>query len=64
MYKSNSSLMIGGHIQGIGIDLMSDGTKMFTIYRKAVIDNKKTHFINEYNLSTPFDVSTRVYAVK
>jgi len=49
----------GDHIQGIEFNV--DGTKMFTIYRKAVSDNKKTH-VNEYNLSRPFDVSSRVYA--
>ena len=47
------------HIQGIEFNV--DGTKMFTIYRVAVSDNEKTH-VNEYNLSRPFDVSSRVYA--
>ena len=49
----------GNHIQGIEFNV--DGTKMFTIYRSTVSDNKKSH-VNEYNLSRPFDVSSRVYA--
>ena len=48
-----------GHIQGIEFNV--DGTKMFTIYRDSESDAAKTH-INEYNLSRPFDVSSKIYA--
>ncbi len=34
---------------------------MFTIYRSSESDATKTH-INEYNLSRPFDVSSKIYA--
>ena len=47
------------HLQGIEFNV--DGTKMFILYRAAKSDNKKTH-VNEYNLSKPFDVSSKVYA--
>ena len=48
-----------GHIQGIEFNV--EGTKMFTIYRDSESDAAKTH-INEYNLSRPFDISSRIYA--
>ena len=48
-----------GHIQGIQFNV--EGTKMFTIYRSSESDAAKTH-INEYNLSRPFDVSSKIYA--
>ena len=44
-----------------GIHFNKDGTKMFTAYMKRVGGNG-TRYIREYNLSKPFDVSTKVYA--
>ena len=46
------------HIQGIQFN--KDGTKMFTL-NKTTDGENYTH-INEYTLSTPFDISTRTYA--
>ena len=46
-----------------GIEFNKDGTKMFTYYNKTLGGhNTDTHFIKEYNLSKPFDISTRVSA--
>ena len=47
-----------------GIHFNKEGTKMFTAYMKRIAaDNSITQrYIREYNLSTPFDISTRVYA--
>ena len=49
------------HINGIHFN--SDGTKMFTVTQRKVsaISSVYTH-INEYDLSTPFNVSTKTYA--
>ena len=44
-----------------GIEFNNDGTKMFISYAQT-FDGSSTHFINEYNLTTPYDVSTKVYA--
>ena len=44
-----------------GIHFNKDGTKMFTAYMKRV-GGDGTRYIREYNLSKPFDISTRVYA--
>ena len=37
---------------------------MFTVYMKRITadDSINTRYIHEYNLSKPFDISTRVYA--
>ena len=50
-----------------GIEFNEDGTKMFTSYnRRLSTDHTSagddTRFIEEYNLSTPFNISTRVSA--
>ena len=48
-----------------GIHFNADGTKLFTSYNmKPKLDNTKDTFqyIHEYNLSTPYDISTRTYA--
>ena len=46
-----------------GIHFNKDGTKVFTSYSFQPLDAPKDHhFINEYNLSTPYDISTRTYA--
>ena len=42
-----------------GIEFNNDGTKMFTSYAQV---NGSEFYIQEYNLSTPYDISTRVYA--
>ena len=46
------------HIQGIQFN--KDGTKMFTL--NNITDGETNTHINEYTLSTPFDISTRTYA--
>ena len=46
-----------------GIHFNKDGTKVFTSYSFQPTDAPNDHhFINEYNLSTPYDISTRTYA--
>ncbi|MDC1273410.1 autotransporter outer membrane beta-barrel domain-containing protein [Pelagibacteraceae bacterium] len=48
-----------------GIHFNKDGTKLFTTYHfKPVISGSATdfQFVHEYNLSTPYDISTRTYA--
>ena len=42
-----------------GIEFNNDGTKMFTSYVQM---NGSAFYIQEYNLFTPYDISTRVYA--
>ena len=43
-----------------GIEFNNDGTKMFTTYANKNGSNE--HRVLEYNLSTPYDISTRVAA--
>ena len=46
-----------------GIHFNDDGTKLFTSYSFQPTDAPNDHhFINEYNLTTPYDISTRTYA--
>ena len=48
-----------------GIHFNDDGTKLFTTYaQKPVLDGTRDTFqyVHEYNLSTPYDISTRTYA--
>ncbi|MDC1496813.1 autotransporter outer membrane beta-barrel domain-containing protein [Pelagibacteraceae bacterium] len=45
-----------------GIHFNVDGTKMFTIYSTTDTGNGKIDYINEYDLSTPFDISTHTFA--
>ena len=48
-----------------GIHFNKDGTKLFTTYNfKPEISGSATdfQFVHEYNLSTPYDISTRTYA--
>ena len=47
-------------ITGIGFN--KDGTKMFTTYQSLDDGSNDPRFINEYTLSTPFDISTKTYA--
>ena len=44
-----------------GIEFNNDGTKMFISYAQK-FDGSSIHFINQYNLTIPYDVSTKVYA--
>ncbi|MFL2893977.1 MAG: autotransporter domain-containing protein [Candidatus Pelagibacter sp.] len=46
-----------------GVDFNHDGTKMFVLYQQQQ-DNSNTdpRFVDEYNLSTAFDISTATYA--
>ncbi len=44
-----------------GIEFNNHGTKMFISYANK-FGNSSTHFINEYNLTIPYDVSSKVYA--
>ncbi|MDA7446227.1 autotransporter outer membrane beta-barrel domain-containing protein [Candidatus Pelagibacter ubique] len=45
-----------------GIEFNNDGTKMFISYAQPSNGYGNPHYIQEYNLSTPYDISTRVYA--
>ena len=46
-----------------GIELNRDGTKMFTSFGfDPLSPDGDYHMINEYNLSTPYDISTKTYA--
>ena len=45
-----------------GIEFNNDGTKMFISYSQPNNGYGNPHYIQEYNLSTPYDISTRVYA--
>ena len=48
-----------------GIHFNKDGTKLFTTYNfKPTIGGTAAtfQFVHEYNLSTPYDISTRTYA--
>ena len=47
----------GGLVAGVAFN--NDGTKMFTSYSQK---NGEEFYIQEYNLSTPYNISTRVYA--
>ena len=51
----------GGSTFPNGITFNDDGTKMFVSFSTST-DNSDFNFINEYNLSTPFDISTHTYA--
>ena len=51
----------GGSTFPNGITFNDDGTKMFVSFSQST-DNSNFDFINEYNLSTPFDISTHTYA--
>ena len=48
-----------------GIAFNEDGTKLFTSYAQVANpggEEEATFKLNEYNLSTPYDISTRTYA--
>ena len=45
-----------------GVDFNTDGTKMFVLYQQQKDGSSNPRFVDEYNLSTPFDISTASYA--
>ena len=51
----------GGQTLQNGIVFNPDGTKMFVSTQNST-GNSAIDFIYEYNLSTPFDISTKTYA--
>ena len=51
----------GGQTLQNGILFNPDGTKMFVSPQNST-GNSAIDFIYEYNLSTPFDISTKTYA--
>ena len=60
MVTHNQSVSVEQSINAnSGIHFNKDGTKMFTTYNKR-LGGDDTRFIQEYELSTPFDISTRV----
>ncbi len=65
MVTESQNLTVGdGKSKNInGVDFNTDGTKMFVLYQQQK-DNSNTdpRFVDEYNLSTPFDISTASYA--
>ena len=60
-HVDNQTFEDGGSSILNGIAFNSDGTKMFTSFSSST-DNDDFNFINEYDLSTPFDISTHTYA--
>ena len=44
-----------------GVTFNNDGTKMFTVFQDADSPHTYSH-VSEYNLSTPFDISTSIFA--
>ena len=60
-HVDNQTFEDGGSSFLNGIAFNSDGTKMFTSYSVGT-GNDSIDFINEYDLSTPFDISTHTYA--
>ena len=45
-----------------GIDFNQDGTKVFVLYHQLRDGTNNPRFVDEYNLSTAFDISTAAYA--
>ena len=45
-----------------GVDFNTDGSKMFVLYQQQKDASSNPRFVDEYNLSTPFDISTASYA--
>ena len=45
-----------------GVDFNTDGSKMFVLYQQQKDGSSNPRFVDEYNLSTPFDISTASYA--
>ena len=60
-HVDNQTFEDGGSSFLNGIAFNNDGKKMFTSFSVST-DNDNFNFINEYDLSTPFDISTHTYA--
>ena len=45
-----------------GLDFNTDGSKMFVLYQQQKDGTSNPRFVDEYNLSTPFDISTASFA--
>merc|ERR1711965_576800 len=61
MVTHNQTVTVNPSTGGLvaGIEFNNDGTKMFTSYAAM---SGSAFYIREYNLSTPYNISTRVYA--
>ena len=64
MVTESQNLTVGdGESKSInGVDFNTDGTKMFVLYQQQNDNSNDPRFVDEYNLSTPFDISTASYA--
>ena len=56
----NVEVASGGSNTAVGLHFNTDGSKMFVLYQGPVDGNY--NFVEEYTLSTPFDISTKTYA--
>ena len=56
----NVEVASGGSNTAVGLHFNTDGSKMFVLYQGPLDGNY--NFVEEYTLSTPFDISTRTYA--
>ena len=52
----------GGSTVVNGVEFNPTGTKMFVTFQNTSRSGTKYGYINEYTLSTPFDISTHTYA--
>ena len=62
-HNQTETVIMSNAVGGIvaGVEFNNDGTKMFTSYSQPN-DARTGYYIQEYNLSKPYDISTRVYA--
>ena len=56
----NVEVASGGSNTAVGLHFNTDGSKMFVLYQGPLDGNY--NFVEEYTLSTPFDISTKTYA--
>ena len=56
----NVEVASGGSHTAVGLHFNTDGSKMFVLYQGPLDGNY--NFVEEYTLSTPFDISTKTYA--
>ena len=63
MVTHNQTVTVNQSSGGLvaGIEFNNDGTKMFISYAQPSNGYGNPHYIQEYNLSTPYDISTKVY---
>ena len=59
LVQSKSGLDDGGGISPNALDFNDDGTKLFIVYERS---GDTFSYVNEYTLSSPFNVSTASYA--